>query len=132
QKRAQFSSSLNTSGSALLGRTQVTGNVDLYGLLRQGDSTRLSLTLPTNLENFYYVAGSHRTPVGSDGLTAQIRGSYLETQPDTLPLEGEALTAGLDFSYPLVRSYRENVYLFGGVDMLDSTNAVLGRTFSSE
>ncbi len=132
QRRAEFSTAFNNSGSPLLGREQLTGRATFHSLLTQGDRIMLAITAPANLESFFFASAAYRLPLGDDGVALQLRGSRLETQPKSLPIEGGATTAGVDVSWPLLRSYRRNISVFAAADLLNSTNAVFGQTFSSE
>src|SRR3546814_16310365 len=52
---------VNNRGIANLGRTQVQANATAKRLFRQGDQTRLTVSLPTDVERFqYYEIGRER------------------------------------------------------------------------
>ena len=130
-KRTDFDVGLLNSGTPQLGRYQVQADFDVYGLLRAGDATRLTLLVPTDLEKFQYYGLTHSQALGDNGLRAQVSVGYLRTRP-TGGAGGDATTAAFQLSYPLIRSYQENLYLTGDVDGIDSSNAVLGQAPSSE
>ena len=131
QTRWEFVTGMNNRGSRALGRTQWTASATLNRAFRLGDQTRLALTVPNDIDRFQYLALSHRQPIGYDGAAASLSLGHLRTR---LPsgVEGDATTAGLVFSWPLIRSYRSNLYLSGGIDGLDSDNAVFGDLVSTE
>lgn len=123
--------SVNNRGSRLLGRTQLQADLDLYSTFRQGDQTRLTLGLPTDVERFQYYAVTHSQPLGTDGLRGQVSAGHFRTRPDNLT-QGQATFGGLQLSYPLIRSYEQNLYLTGALDGLDSKNAVFGQGAATE
>lgn len=123
---------LSDRGTPRLGRTQGQATVIINSLFQQGDQTRLTVAAPVEIDPFQYYAISHSAPLGSEGLRITTSVGYLRTRPKDSPITGEAKTAGVNLTYPLVRSYRENLYLTAGVDGQDSDNAVYGQTFSSD
>lgn len=123
---------IHDRGTPRLGRVQLQASATVNSLLQQGDVTRLTVAAPTEWEPFQYVAISHSAPIGSDGLTMTASAGHITTRPKDIPLKGEATTAGLSFTYPIIRGFRENLYLTAGLDGQDSDNAVLGRTISSD
>ncbi|WP_439472584.1 ShlB/FhaC/HecB family hemolysin secretion/activation protein [Brevundimonas sp.] len=125
-----FETDLNNRGSQTLGRTQITGAVTLNGGFRMGDQTRLALTVPTDPENFQYLSLSHRQPIGSDGMAISLAAGKLRTRVEGL--NGDATTLGAVLSWPMIRSYRQNLVLSAGIDSLDSDNAVFGNLRATE
>lgn len=123
--------SVNNRGSSILGRTQFQADLDLFSTFRQGDQTRLSLGLPTEVDRFQYYAVQHSQPLGDDGLRLQASGGYFRTRPDN-GTKGKATFGGVQASYPLIRSYEQNLYLTGALDGLDSENAVFGQGVATE
>jgi hemolysin activation/secretion protein len=131
-QRVQAAVSINDRGTAYLGRTQVQGDVYLDSLFRSGDQTRLSLALPTDVHRFQLYSLGETQPIGSDGMTAQVYGSYLRTRPESLNVEGQAYSLGGQISYPLIRSYNRNLYFSASLDGLNSHNAFFGQELSNE
>src|SRR3546814_17775265 len=86
-----------------MGRTQVQANATANSLFRQGDQTRLTVSLPTDVERFQYYALSHSTPIGAEGMRLGANIGYLRTRPKNIPVRGEATSAGLTLSYTLKR-----------------------------
>jgi len=131
QTRWEYVLGLNNRGSRVLGRTQWTASATLNRAFRLGDQTRLALTVPNDIERFQYLTFSHRQPVGYDGAALGVQAGHLRTR---LPsgIEGDATSAGLIFSWPMIRSYRTNLVLSGGLDGLNSDNAVFGDQISTE
>jgi hemolysin activation/secretion protein len=132
QKRFGHELSFNNRGTPRLGVAQAQLGLMGYSVLRPGDQLRLTGALPTDVERFQYAGLTYASPVGSDGLTLQGTLSYLRTRPDNPPIEGEAVSAGVQASYPLLRGYRKNLYLSGGIDGLDSDNAIYGLSITSD
>ena len=131
-QRVQAAVSINNRGTAYLGRTQVQGDLYFDSLLRPGDQTRLSVALPTDIDRFQLYSFGHSQPVGSDGATVQLFGSYLRTNPAGLNVKGRAYSLGAQVSYPLIRGYRRNLYASASLDGLNSTNAFFGQELSNE
>ena len=132
RKRTDFSIGVNNVAQAGLGRGQAQANAHAYSLLRDGDRTDLTLLSALDFKQFKYVALSHQTPLGSDGMTLGVSGSYLATQIAQPPISGEAWTAGVSVSYPVIRSYRRNLSVSVGLDGLNSEAALLSSVLSSD
>lgn len=128
----QFGLAVNSRGTAYLGRTQVQGDLYLSSLLRQGDRTRLTVALPTDIERFRAFGVEHSQPIGADGLRLTASANYLRTRPAGTPIRGHATSGGLQLSYPLIRSYDHDAFVTIGLDGADTDNAFLGFTFSNE
>lgn len=118
--------SLSTRGAQRLGRNQVQADFSRYSLARAGDSTTLTLSAPTDPRRFQYVSLTHSTPIGDDGLRVQGSASYLRTRPPGGTGDGDAKFGSLQASYPLLRRVKQNIYLTGAVDTLESSNALFG------
>jgi len=127
RNRADVGFSISTRGTPLLGETQASADVSLHGMIRGGDRTDIAVTAPLDGDFFRYVALSHSTPIGDDGARLTANVSNMQTQPDGLAVEGEATSAGLSISYPIIRNYRRSLYASLGVDALDTENAVVGQ-----
>jgi len=131
-QRVQAAISINNRGTAYLGRTQAQADLYLDSLIRSGDQTRLSVALPTDIDRFQLYSFGETQPIGSDGATAQVYGSYLRTRPEGLNVQGKAYALGAQVSYPLIRGYRQNLYLSASLDGLNSHNAFFGQELSNE
>lgn len=132
QKPVDFGLAINNRGTSFLGRTQITADLTGYSLLRGGDRTNLTFATPTDFKQFQYYGLSHSQLINAEGTTVQANAAYLRTRPKGIPLAGEAVLAGLQVSHPLIRRYDESLYLTGGVDGLNSSNALLGQTLADE
>jgi hemolysin activation/secretion protein len=132
QKRVDFGLAVNNRGTSFLGRTQVTADLTGYSLFRGGDRTNLTFATPTDLRQFQYYGLSHSQLLNAEGSTVQASAAYLRTRPRGIPLAGEAVLGGLQVAHPLIRRYDESLYLTGGIDGLNSSNALLGQTLADE
>jgi hemolysin activation/secretion protein len=132
QKRYNVALSLNDSGNSLLGRWQMQADVSLYNLFREGEQTTASFGTSTLLNHYQYYAISHSEALGTEGLRASIAYGYLRTHIHALSLTGDAQTLQVAASYPLIRSYTENLSLSASLDGIDSTNALLGLAIANE
>lgn len=101
-------------------------------LLRSGDETRLTGAASVNLKSLLYLSASHATPIGAGGTRAEISGAALRTRPRGIAIDGEAWSAGVGITHPLVRATRRNVTVAARLDHLDSKNALFGSTIAAE
>lgn len=127
----QFGLAVNNRGAAFLGRTQIAADLYLNHLI-PGGQTRLTYVTPTDTRLFRYVAAGHSQLLGSTGATLQVNAGYLRTQPRGSDLTGEATSAGLQLTYPLLRSYEQDLYLTVGFDGLNANSAFVGSTYSDD
>jgi hemolysin activation/secretion protein len=124
---------VNTRGAARLGRTQLKGDVIFNGWGYEGNKTTLSATSSSDFERFLSLAAAHSTTFGPSGATVSGSFGYFQTKPEGFSgLEGKGYAAGLQASYPLVRSVKTNVTLSGGLDGVNSDNAFVGQVVSSD
>jgi hemolysin activation/secretion protein len=132
RKHSDFSVGINNIAQAGLGRGQVQASVQGYSLLQDGDRTDLVVLSAIDFQQFKYVALSHQAPLGSDGLTLGLSGSYLDTHAGQPAIAGQAWTAGVSLAYPVIRSYRRNLSVSIGLDGLNSDAALLSSVLSSD
>jgi hemolysin activation/secretion protein len=128
----QVAFAVNNRGTALLGRTQASADLYLNGVLRAGDQTRLTIAAPTEANLFRSYTLQQTEPLGTNGLVVTASASHLRTRPKRTDLRGRATSVGLQFSYPLIRSYDRDLYATVGVDGVDNRNAFLGFTFAND
>ena len=113
--------SLDNQGSRATGIERLSASLNLNSPARMGDlfSTNLMKTRGTS-----YARGSYSLPVGSDGWRVGVHASSLKykilnSYDDSVSAagtRGTADTAGLDASYPLLRSQLSNVNLTWSYD----------------
>ncbi|HEY4125888.1 MAG TPA: ShlB/FhaC/HecB family hemolysin secretion/activation protein [Rhizomicrobium sp.] len=119
-------------GSNPLGRVQAQARASLYGLLREGEETSVTVSVPTQVRLFQYVALSESQPLDDDGTALQGTFGYLRTRPKSPSPSGTAKNLQFLITHPVLRSYDENFYLSGSVDGIDSSNATLGEIVANE
>ncbi len=136
-KQEQFETfgSIDNYGPEELGPTQFQVGATYNSLFRVGDSTGITVGGTPDLDTLRYAFFKHSQIVGANGLRLGIDLGYLETKPD-IPgiegLEGEAKVASFNARYPWLRGLRENLFFYGSLDYVDSDNAFLQRTISSD
>ena len=119
----------NSGVSNVVDGVQAQLSVTANGLLREGDSTRISGYLPFYPDRYQYYALSHSTPIDRDGLSLSAQAAHVESRQRGGMIEGEATTAGVGLSYALVRSNRTNLSISASVDGIDSSNYFLDVRF---
>jgi hemolysin activation/secretion protein len=124
--------SADDMGSNPLGRVQMQARTSLYGLLREGQETALTVGLPLEVGRFQYVSLSETQPIDDNGTSVSGAYGHLRTRPRHPAPSGTASTLQFMVSHPLLRSYDENLYLTASVDGIDSANATLGEIIADE
>jgi hemolysin activation/secretion protein len=124
--------SADDMGSNPLGRVQAQAKASLYGLLREGEETALTIGLPVEVGRFQYAALSETQSVDDNGTSVSGAYGYLRTRPRHPSSAGNANTLQVLVSHPLLRSYDENLSVTGSVDGIDSSNATLGEIVADE
>lgn len=124
--------SVDNAGSRSTGRARLSGDVYLNSPFRQGDQIWLSLL---HSEGTDYARLDASVPIGSRGMRAGAHASYLRyklVSDDTAPLHarGNSSTAGLDGSYPIIRSRLKNLSLALNYEHRRFDNDALGATVS--
>lgn len=103
---------LDNTGSRSTGSLRLSGNLNLNSPLALGDQFSTNLTFS---EGSAYVRQAVSLPLGQDGLRAGVNASYMTYRviaPELKSLNslGASATAGVDASYPLIRSRPVNLY----------------------
>lgn len=132
QKKVKLGLSVNNGGSAYLGRTQIEGDATFYDATREGEQQNLTLEVPTDVRQFQYVAAGAVEPIGAEGTTALLNLGYLHTQPKGTTLTGEAESMQFAVNHPLLRDFEQSLYATADFDGLNSSNALIGQTTTSE
>ncbi len=132
QKDSQFVFSIGTGGARELGRIQLGASETFYHLFQEGDATTFAVSFPTDFKRYQYFSFSETQPLNDDGLIGQVNAGYLRTRPKGAAPHGDAQTLQFLLSYPLLRSYDENLYVSLSADALNSKNALLGEIFANE
>lgn len=131
-QRPRLSLGFDNRTTRLVKDGQFNGTARAYRLLREGDETQLNATASVDFNDLLFVGLVHSTPIGSEGTRLYLNAGYLRTRPDGTDLSGEARSAGLTLSHPLIRSYRRNLTLSLAVDGLNSENAAFGSLIATE
>jgi hemolysin activation/secretion protein len=132
RRRIEEGLSVNNRGTAYLGSTQVKADIWFDGLTRQGDQTRVTFAAPTDFDRFHYYAVSQVLALDKDGATATLSGGYITTKPAVGNTQGRADNWSVQVSKPVIRSYKDNLYVTGDIDASDSTNTAYGQELYSE
>lgn len=135
-KQEQFETfgSIDNYGPEELGPTQFQFGAAYNSLFRVGDSTKVTLGGTPDIDTLKYAFLKHSQIVGNSGLRLGADLGYMETRPDIDGIEGikgEAKFVSFSARYPWLRSLRENLYFYSSFDYLESDNAFLQRTLSS-
>lgn len=131
-KRKQVEVTLNVNNRGVVNVTtgaQAQAAVAFNGLLREGDTTRLSGYLPFQAKRYQFYSLSHQTPLGTAGTTIGLTGAYVRTRTRDLDIVGEAKQAGIVVTHPLIRSYKRNLTLTASFDGTNSDNYYLDTAF---
>ena len=131
-QRARLSLGFDNRTTRLVKDGQFNGTARAYRLLREGDETQLNATASVDFNDLLFVGLTHSTPIGTEGTRLYLNAGYLRTRPDGLDQSGEARSAGVTLSHPLIRSYRRNLTLSLALDGLNSENAAFGSLISTE
>jgi Hemolysin activation/secretion protein len=130
RKQVQIGLLIDNSGvNNVVDGVQAQVSVTVNGLVREGDSTRLSGYLPFYPDRYQYYALTHSTPIGSDGMTLTATAAHMKTRSRDSRIEGEAKLAGLTLNYPLIRSIKSNLNVSASLDGIDSSNYFLDIRF---
>ena len=130
RKQVQFGLLIDNSGiTNVIDGVQAQLSVTANGLLREGDSTRISGYLPFYPDRYQYYSLSHRTPIGSDGTSLSATIAHMESRQRGRSIEGEATLAGVTLNHPLIRSNNTNLSVSASLDGIDSSNYFLDVRF---
>jgi hemolysin activation/secretion protein len=122
----------DSRGAERLGRTQLRGDVFFNGLGYESSQTRVTLAASSDFKSFLSAGLAHSGTFTPLAITATGSLGYFRTRPEGSALEGEGYTAALQLSHPLIRSTSADLYIAGGLDGVDSENALVGQTLSSD
>ncbi len=111
---------------------QFTAEGKAYRLLRDGDFTSLKLAAAVNFEDSLYAGLQHTTPLGASGARGDIGVAAIRSRPNGASIEGDAQLYAAGISYPVIRSYNQNLSLRAGFDVVNSDNAAFGSLIATE
>lgn len=103
-----------------------------YGLLREGDETRIDGSASVNFSDQLYLGLTHSTPLGYEGTRLALNAGFIQTRPAGTQLRGRARSLALTLTHPLIRSYRRNLTLSLALDGTDSDDAAFGSVIANE
>ena len=118
----------NSGVSNVLSSPQAQVAVSLNGVVREGDSTRITAYAPFTPDRYQFYSLTHETPIGSDGFTLAGSAAHMRTRTRN-GIEGRATLGGITARYPIVRSATRNVVLSASLDGTESTNYFLDTAF---
>lgn len=123
---------IDNTGSRSTGAPRATANLALSSPLQLGDQLSANLI---HSEGSDYARLAYSVPVGSAGWRAGLSGSHLSyrlvaDEFDALHANGSSSTAGVDASYPLLRSRLSNLFLQLNYDSKRFDNQANGSTNS--
>lgn len=127
-----FANASNT-GSKSAGRWGGLVRGEFAGYTAYGESTSLTAFHTLDSNEQWLVQLSEAARFGSEGLTARGAITYGESRPggplSGLDLKSESLVASLEAAYPVIRSRNRNLYVAGGIDLVDQETSAggLGR-----
>lgn len=130
RKQLQIGVMIDNSGvSNVVDGVQAQLSVTVNGLLREGDSTRVSAYLPFYPERYQHYSLSHSSPVGSTGTTMSANAAHVQTRQQGGMIKGGATLAGIAMSHPIMRSNKSNLSITASIDGVDSSNYYLDVRF---
>lgn len=127
---------IQNTGSKQVGRWGGLVRGEIAGLTQFGESTSLTAfhTLDSNEQWLLQLAETAR--FGGEGLVGRASLTYGESRPGDflkpLDLKSRSVVANLEAAYPLVRSRNQNLYLAGGLDVIDQKTDVAGERLSRD
>ncbi len=133
QSRVSGGLSVENRGSKTLGPVRWSADLDLYSALGLHDRTGVRIVSTLNRELDYFSL-SHDEQIGSEGGKLGLQFNVVRSRPDEsqsfipLNLETSSKSGSVSYSYPLIRSRSENLYLRGGVSVHDGYTQVFGVT----
>ena len=130
-----FSLLSNNRGSNFIGPYQFTGQLTLNKLGSLYRPTSLTM-ISTGNDELVYGFASHSIPIGGEGLKLNATASRSNSKPGGLvsifDIDTDTWTAGLGFSYPLIRSRTKNLLLRSELSFYESESDRLGNAVGSE
>lgn len=130
RKQIELALTIDNNGVANVVRgIELQAAVTVNGMLREGDSTRVSGYLPLHPSRYQFYSVSHSTPIGSNGMVATVNAAHVETTSRDSQIKGNATLAGISISYPLIRSYKTNLSISASLDGVNSSNYFLDTQF---
>jgi len=112
-------------GAKALGPWSAMARADFSGLTSLGERTSLVVFSTLDGDEQRVVQLLEEARLGGEGLLVRANLTYAQTHPgdrfQALDLEGEALIAGAEVAYPIIRARRRNLNVAAGFDWIDQT-----------
>ncbi|MEE2690136.1 MAG: ShlB/FhaC/HecB family hemolysin secretion/activation protein [Pseudomonadota bacterium] len=131
-KRPTASFGFDNRTSRFVEDGQFSAEGKVFGLLREGDETRLNFSAAVNFEDSLYAGLQHSTPALRDGARLDIGVAALKSRPRDVPIVGDAQIYSVGASYPVFLSYRRSLNLRASAEALNSDNAAFGSLLAEE
>lgn len=122
----------NNRTSRLIQDGQFSMQAKAYRLLRDGDMTSVQITAAANLNDSRYASINHSTPIGTNGIRADVSAAILQSRPSGSVIEGDAQLYSGGVSIPIIRSYKKNLSMRASLDAVNSDNAAFGSLIATE
>lgn len=130
-----FDALVQNFNSEATGPWSAMGRVRFAGVTGMGDATTLSLvhSVPDNEQLVAQI--SHEFRVGRDGLRIAGDFTYAETNPTlggVQPFESQTIAGTIRADYPVLRSRLRNLFVSGGLDIVDQDVEFGGATLTKD
>ncbi|MEW5686352.1 MAG: ShlB/FhaC/HecB family hemolysin secretion/activation protein [Pseudomonadota bacterium] len=132
----QAFANIQNTGSKQVGRWGGLVRGEIAGLTQFGESTSLTAfhTLDSNEQWLLQLAETAR--FGGEGLVGRASLTYGESRPGDflkpLELKSRSIVANLEATYPVIRSRNQNLYVAGGLDIIDQKTDAAGDRLSRD
>jgi hemolysin activation/secretion protein len=133
QRRARGGLSVDNRGGEALGPVRWSADLELDSALGLQERTGIRIVSTLNRE-LDYLSLTHDEQIGSEGGKLGFLVSFVRSIPDEsasfipLNLQTKSDSGALTYSYPLIRSRSQNLYLRGGLSALDGSTQLFGVT----
>ncbi len=137
QQGASGGLSVDNLGSEALGQVQWSAYGNLNSAFELQERTGITIVSTLNRE-LDYLSLAHDQQIGSDGGKLGLLLNFVRSQPDVsqsfvpLNLQTKATSGSATYSYPLVRSRRQNLYLRGALSAYDGSTRLFETTNANE
>jgi hemolysin activation/secretion protein len=130
---AVFANIQNT-GSKAVGRWGGLLRAEFAGLTAYGESTAMTVYRTADADEQWLVQLAETARFGSEGLVGRASVTYGESEPGGFGgvLQSRSLVGNLETAYPLLRSRNQNLYISGGLDLVDQKTDLAGLRFSRD
>src|SRR5690606_7173980 len=122
-QKPRLAFSYDSRSTSLIEDGRIEARADLPHLLREGDMTQITALASPDFSSLLYAGIVHSTPLGSEGTRLVLNYSHLETSPRSTNITGEADSAGITLTHPIIRDYRTRLFARLSADLIDSDNS---------